>query len=62
MCYGDLPGNPEFDDTQSYWVPPNPAILWFGWGSVATPATGTRIRVVNTSANGQFMQVLVNPQ
>jgi len=60
-CYGDLPGNPEFDDTHSYWVPPAPAILWFGWGSVPTPVTGTKIRVVGTSAHDEFMQVLVNP-
>ena len=60
-CYGGLPANSEFDDTQSYWVPPNPAVHWFGWGSVPTPVTGTKIRVVNTSAHGEFMQVLVNP-
>ena len=60
-CYGGLPGVPEFDDSQSYWVPPDPAIQWFGWGSVPVPHTGTKIRIVSTSAHEDFMQVLVNP-
>lgn len=58
--YGGLPGNPLFDDTKSYWVAPNPAIENFGWSSVPLPATGTTIRVVSTSAQGDFMQVHVN--
>lgn len=49
-----------FDDTQSYWVVPDPSIHSFGWSSVQVPNTGTQIRVVNTSANGGFMQVVVN--
>ncbi len=60
QCYGGLPGNPTFDDTQSYWVPPNPAIGNFGWSSVPLPATGTTIRVVSVSGQGNFMQVQVN--
>jgi immune inhibitor A len=60
QCYGGLPANPKFDDTQSYWVPPNPAIGHFGWASVPLPATGTTIRVVSVSAQGNFMQVHVN--
>lgn len=60
QCYGGLPANPVFDDTQSYWVAPNPAIGHLGWASVAVPATGTTIRVVSVSAQGNFMQVLVN--
>ena len=59
-CYGGLPGNPLFDDTQSYWVPPNPAIGHFGWASVPLPATGTTIRVVSVSGQDNFMQVHVN--
>jgi immune inhibitor A len=58
--YGGLPGNPLFDDMQDYWVAPNPAIGNFGWAGVQVPKTGTRIRVVNTSAQGTFMQVHVN--
>lgn len=60
QCYGGLPANKKFDDTQSYWVPPNPAIGHFGWSSVPLPATGTTIRVVSVSAQGNFMQVHVN--
>ena len=60
QCYNSLPANPLFDDTQSYWVPPNPAINHFGWASVPLPATGTTIRVVSVSAQDNFMQVHVN--
>jgi immune inhibitor A len=59
-CYGGLPANPVFDDTQSYWVAPNPAIGHFGWSSVPLPGTGTLIRVVSVSAHGSFMQVHVS--
>jgi immune inhibitor A len=60
QCYGNLPANPKFDDTQSYWVAPNPAIGNFGWASVPVPHTGTTIRVVSVSAQNTFMQVQVN--
>ena len=59
-CYGGLPANKVFDDTQSYWTPPNPAIGHFGWSSVPVPNTGTTIRVVSVSAQNNFMQVHVN--
>jgi len=59
-CYGGLPANPLFDDTQSYWFPPDPSIGHLGWASVPLPATGTTIRVVSVSARGNFMQVHVN--
>jgi immune inhibitor A len=59
-CYGGLPANPLFDDTQSYWFPAGAAPGHLGWSSVPLPATGTTIRVVNTSAQGNFMQVHVN--
>ena len=59
-CYGGLPANPKFDDTQSYWVAPDPSIDHFGWASVPVPHTGTTIRVVSVSAQGNFMQVHVN--
>jgi immune inhibitor A len=59
QCYGGLPANSLFDDTQSYWVAPNPAVGNFGWASVPLPATGVKIQIVNVSAQGDFMQVLV---
>lgn len=59
-CYGGLPANPKFDDMQSYWVAPDPSINHLGWASVQVPHTGTTIRVVSVSAQGNFMQVLVN--
>jgi immune inhibitor A len=59
-CYGGLPANPEFDDTQSYWFPPDASIGHQGWASVPLPATGTTIDVVSVSARGNFMQVLTN--
>ena len=60
QCYGGLPANPKFDDTQSYWVAPNPGINHFGWASVPLPGVGVTIRVVSVSAQGNFMQVHVN--
>jgi len=60
QCYGGLKGNPLFDDMQSYWFAPNASISNNGWASVPVPHTGTTIRVVSVSAQGNFMQVLVN--
>jgi len=40
-------------------VAPNVAVGNFGWSSVPLPATGVRIRVVSVSAQGGFMQLLV---
>lgn len=59
-CYPSLPANPLFDDSQSYWVAPNPAIGNFGWASVQVPHTGTTIRVKSVAAQNTFMQVDVN--
>ncbi len=59
-CYGGLPANPLFDDMQDYWVAPDATIGHRGWASVIVPKTGTTIRVLNTSAQGNFMQVHVN--
>jgi immune inhibitor A len=59
-CLGGLPANPLFDDRMDYWVAPDPSINHFGWAGVAVPKTGTTIRVIGTSAQGTFMQVLVN--
>ena len=60
QCYGGQPGNPIFDDTRDYWVPPNPAISHLGWSGVKVPKTGTKIQVLNISADGNLMQVHVN--
>lgn len=62
QCYGSLPANPLFDDTQRYWFPPDPAINHRGYASVEVPHTGTTIRVVSVSAQGDFMQVKVAPK
>lgn len=59
-CYGGLPANRRFDDSQLYWVAPEPAINNFGWSSVPVPNTGTTIEVKSISAKGNFMQVHVN--
>lgn len=59
-CYGGLAANPKFDDMKSYWVAPNASIGNKGWASVPVPHTGTTIRVVSVSAQGNFMQVHVN--
>ncbi len=62
QTYGGLPANPMFDDTQSYWVAPDPSISNYGWASVIVPNTGTTIRVVSISAQNSFMQVLIAPK
>jgi len=59
-CYGGLPANPTFDDTQAYWFPPDPSINHQGWASVPLPGVGVTIRVVSVSAQGNFMQVHLN--
>jgi immune inhibitor A len=61
-CYPSLPANPLFDDTRSYWVAPDASIGHFGWASVPLPGFGVTIRVVGTSAQGDFMQVVVAPR
>ncbi|WP_323100973.1 immune inhibitor A domain-containing protein [Intrasporangium sp. YIM S08009] len=60
QTYGGLAANPLFDDTKSYWVAPDASTGNLGWSSVQVPRTGTKIRVVSTSAQGSFMQVSVN--
>ena len=47
------PAVPVFNDTLSYYDPTNP------FGSVITPTTNTKIRVVSYSALGNFLQVQV---
>jgi immune inhibitor A len=52
---GLLPAAPEFNDANPYWFAATQA------NSVIVPNTGTIIRVINTSAQGNFMQVHVVP-
>ena len=49
-----------FNDMNDYWVAPDASIGHLGWASVPVPHTGTTIRVLSTSNNGNFMQVAVN--
>jgi immune inhibitor A len=55
-----------FDDTKSYWVNGDPGDApSYGryqseWNSVNVPHTGTTIRIAGISAQGSFMQILVN--
>lgn len=60
QCYGGLKGNALFDDTQSYWAPPDPSIGNFGWASVPLPGFGVTIRVERV--RGEFMDVKVTPK
>jgi immune inhibitor A len=64
QCYGNLKGNPLFDDTKSYWVSPNPAIGNFGWASVPLPGVGVTLRVTQVEKpeddRGGFMKVRVD--
>jgi immune inhibitor A len=54
-----------FNDNLSYWVASDPQDAtsdWkAGWNSVNNPHTNTVIKVASVSAQGAFMQVLVNP-
>jgi immune inhibitor A len=62
QCLGGLPANPLFDDTDAYWVAPDPSIGHFGSSGVALPGYGVKIRVTGVSAQGSFMQVVVAPK
>lgn len=62
QCLGGLAPNPLFDDTEAYWVPPDPSIGNFGQASVRLPGFGVTIRVVGVSAHGDFMQIVVAPK
>jgi immune inhibitor A len=60
------PAVPVFNDNNSYWVnghvgdAAGNGRYQSEWSSVNVPHTGTKIRVVNVSAQGSFMQVNVN--
>jgi len=54
QCYGGMPSNPLFDDTQSYWIAPQPSIGNFGWSSVQVPKSGTTLRVISHIGAGQL--------
>ena len=60
------PGVSVFDDLQTWWVASDPGdapavVYQIAWNSVNVPKTGTSIRVVGTSTQGSFMDVLVQP-
>jgi immune inhibitor A len=53
--FPSLPAVPVFDDRNEFWFPSAP------FAGVKVPKTGTLIEVINTSAQGNFMQVQVRP-
>lgn len=57
QCYGGLRANPLFDDTQSYWVAPNPSIGNFGWSSVPLPGFGVTVRVLSDWRSTMYVRV-----
>ena len=64
LNFPSQPAVRTFDDSKSYWTASDPGDALgkyqAGWISVKTPHTGTVIKVANTSAQGTFMQVVVN--
>jgi len=52
-CYGNLPTNRVFDDTQSYWVAPDASISHNGWSSVPLPGVGVKIRILAVMPGGR---------
>jgi immune inhibitor A len=52
-CYGNLPANRVFDDTQSYWVAPDASIGHNGWSSVPLPGFGVKIRILAVMPGGR---------
>jgi len=59
-CIGGTDANPLFDDTNDYWGPDPSVIGSMGQTGVAVPKTGTTIKVVNTNALKNFMQIEIN--
>ncbi len=59
-CYQRLDGRQVFNDMKSYWKPPQPEIGHFGWSSVPTPETGTKIKAVRRTDGGLSLIVSVN--
>jgi immune inhibitor A len=59
-CYPRPGPRRTFNDMNSYWRPPNPAIGHFGWSSVPTPNTGTRVRILRAEDGGWSLVVRVN--
>jgi immune inhibitor A len=60
-----LPAVPTFNDNLSYWRDgdegdaPDNGRYQAEWSSVNNPHTGTKIKVIGTSAQGNFMQIVV---
>jgi immune inhibitor A len=65
LNFPSQPGQRVFDDSKSYYhaTDPGDALGKYqaGWISVNNPHSGTVIKVASVSAQGSFMQVLVNP-
>ena len=65
LTRSSLPAVPVFNDLNSYWVSgndgdaPDDGRYQAEWNSVIVPQTGTSIRVVSFSAQGNFLQVEV---
>ncbi len=67
LTRSSLPAVRMFNDNLSYWVDGHPGDApadgryQSEWSSVNNPHTGTKIFVANVSAQGNFMQIVVNP-
>jgi immune inhibitor A len=67
LTRSSLPAARVFNDNNSYWVSgdpgdaPNNGRYQAEWSSVNNPHTNTSIKVAGVSAQGGFMQIIVNP-
>jgi immune inhibitor A len=67
LTRSSLPAARTFNDNLSYWVNGDPGDAPANgryqseWSSVNNPHTGTVIKVASVSAQGSFMQIIVNP-
>ena len=67
LTRSSLPAVRVFNDDLSYWRngdpgdAPDNGRYQSEWSSVNNPHTGTKIRVASVSAQGNFMQIVVNP-
>jgi immune inhibitor A len=59
-CYPRADARRVFNDALSYWKAPQPGIGHYGWSSVPTPNTGTRIRILRLEDGGWSMVLRIN--
>jgi immune inhibitor A len=59
-CYPRADARRVFNDALSYWKAPRPEIGHYGWSSVPTPNTGTRIRILRLEDGGWSMVLRIN--